>query len=255
MPRLQLLDMRPRSVLLAVVLVALVTSCGLESPIRTTDRPLSERLETRRQLAEEQAAEAAATSTTTTTSTTVLETAQAVEDEAPAVAADGAEDEDTPDGLAFADPQERVVTITGSPLGLSMRAGPGQGYDLLVAIPSDSVFVATGNRTGEWDHVRYGTLEGWVKHRNLVDAPEGATPGAGSNDVSIRSRGVPYVVIGKGSGGGVNVREEPSVSAKLVSSLVRGTEVRATGSTSGPWIEITHDDVTGWSWAAYLEPK
>ncbi len=228
---------RARSTVLFLLgLLVLLSGCSLESPISTTDRPLAERLETRRAAAERAQAESTTSTVATTTTSEVVDPDEA------------------PEGLAFVEVDERTALIIGSPLGLTMRAGPGQGYDLLVAIPSDAVIVATGSRTGEWDHVRYGALEGWVKHRFIVDAPADAVPSEGINDVSVRTSGVPYVVVGKGNGGGVNVRSEPDVNASLVFALQRGTEIRATGATSGPWIEVEYNGKRGWSWAAYVAP-
>ena len=219
---------RPRALLVVMAVALLISGCGLRSPVRIDDPPLSERMEDRR-----------------------TEAARAAE----AVAAELEAEAGPPARLAF-DAQAQfaqliVAELVGAPLGAKLRSGPGSGYDELRVIPADGMVETTGNLTGEWVQVRYGDLEGWMRiilltptiseDGELIEADPAPTPVPGTT----------YVVAGTEVG--VNIRDEPIVG-ELVSGAPIGSIVTGTGNTDGQWIEVVFNDVTGWAFGGYLEP-
>lgn len=202
-----------------------IGGCSLESPVSVTDRPLAEQLEDRR--------------------VSVVDEASAEPQEIASSA---------PQSLAFA---EALATgglvrlhVTDEGVPLSLRSGPGAGYDILADVPSGAEVLATGNRTGEWVHVMYADFDGWVPLRRVtfdeVDDDQQLV------DASLVERTpVTYVVVGEAIG--VNIRREPDATSELVSGAPAGSLVTGSGNTSDAWVEVTYQGVTGWASGNYLE--
>jgi len=227
----QMPALRFKNSVVFVLAAALVLSAcgGLGSPVSITDRPLAEQID------ERNAAQAAS-------SIPVLE--------------DDGEAASTPEAIAFSDALAsgdflRLIVDTNG-VDTSLRSGPGSSYEQLAGLTDGEEVLATGDQTGEWVYVVYGSLEGWVSNRRLVIG-EGTVPA----DSVVRAEQVDrskvtYEVVGDAVG--VNMRAEPRAGAALVSGAPRGAEVEGTGRTDGSWIEITYNGTTGWSSGNYLRP-
>ena len=143
----------------AIACALIVSGCGLEqpgSPVSISDRSLSERMEARQ-----------------------IEIDRTALAEAPAdvLATSGSSpDTETPAGLAFAEDTAPDLTATDAPpkigldggrlqmvgvgVGLNIRQGPGQGYDVVFQIPAGQELEDRGAVTGEWAFISFDGVEG-----------------------------------------------------------------------------------------------
>lgn len=53
---------------------------------------------------------------------------------------------------------------------------------------------------------------------------------------------------------GLNLREEPSKAAPIITELPHGVGLFPTGVTQGAWCEVTTGRLTGWVLGEFLEP-
>lgn len=204
-----------------------LSGCGLGSPVSITNRPLNEQLEDRN----------AAQSSTTVP------------------ADDNTDATNTPEAIAFSDALANGnflrMSVDTNGVDTSLRSGPGSSYEELTTLSDGEEVLATGDQTGEWVYVVYGSLEGWVSNRRLVFG-EGTSEPVVIRPDEIEETFVVYEVYGDVVG--VNIRASANAKGALVTGAPRGSEVVGTGRTDGSWIEVTHNGLTGWSSGNYLRP-
>lgn len=206
-----------------------LSGCGsLGTPVSITNRPLSEQMEDR-------AAEQVST------------TAPELDDTGEA--------QGTPEAIAFSDALAagNFIRLNVSTNGVDtvLRSGPGTSYEELTSLADGVEVLATGDQTGEWVYVVYGSLEGWVSNRRIVFSDGTSEPVVIQAD-EIEETYVVYEV--HGNVVGVNMRAAANGQAQLVTGAPTGSQVVGTGRTDGSWIEVRYNGVTGWSSGTYLRP-
>ena len=214
---------------LLIIFALLTTACGdLGSPVSITDRPLSERVADRE----------------ATTSTIIANNS------------DGEPADLAPDAIAFSEALASGdflrLEVDTNGVDTTLRNGPGTSYNELTTLGDGDEVLATGNQTGEWVYVVYGSFEGWISNRRLVIGDAGTLEAAVVPAAEVQEALPVYEVYGNAVG--VNLRAAPNAQSNLVSGASAGEQVVGTGRTDGSWIEITVGDVTGWASSNYLRP-
>ncbi|MGI6778087.1 MAG: SH3 domain-containing protein [Acetivibrionales bacterium] len=122
----------------------------------------------------------------------------------------------------YAEGEKEGIVTAGS---LNMREKPDITSSILTSIPADEK-VAILFQTGDWYKVRYQDAEGWVYKQYISTFGESVNLGSiNANDV--------------------NIRMQPSLSAKVSDRLNAGEKVRVWDRT-GDWYKISYKDKEGW---------
>jgi cell wall-associated NlpC family hydrolase len=136
-----------------------------------------------------------------------------------------------------------VVTTEGDPL--SLRAGPGRGYDVLAALAQGTALTvldgpATDAEGIAWYEVQAGALVGWCAAEFLAPAaPEPLT----------------FVVAGT-DGDGARLRDGPALTGGIVLVIPEGAAVRVVGANRRgddyEWTPVEYAGQLGWVAAQFL---
>lgn len=120
------------------------------------------------------------------------------------------------------------VTASG---GLNLRDTPSAGGKLHLTIPEGATLDITASQ-GQWYQTAYQNKVGWVS----------------ANYISI----IEVYKQGKvTASGGLNLRENPSTSAEILSTIPRGAMVAITGDQND-WFKITYRGTNGWVHGDYV---
>ena len=136
-----------------------------------------------------------------------------------------------------------VVTTEGDPL--SLRAGPGRGYDVLAALAQGTALTvldgpATDAEGIAWYQVQAGTLTGWCAAEFLAPAaPEPLT----------------FVVAGT-DGDGARLRDAPTLAGGIVLVIPEGAAIGVVGANRRgddyEWTPVEYAGQLGWVAAQFL---
>lgn len=119
---------------------------------------------------------------------------------------------------------------------LNLRTGPGEGFDILFAMPHGSE-VHTLEWSGNWVRVRHESGHtGWCSAKFLARM--------GPKRYRVHSA----------DDGFLNLRSGPGTSFAIVLQMYNGEAVEILGS-SGNWRQVRHESGTvGWAHGRYLVP-
>ena len=144
-------------------------------------------------------------------------------------------------------PQDKWYRVTA--VTLNVRSGPGTDYDDIGNLYKDEVVRALDYAENDtWIKIVRSSdgLTGWSSAAYLEETPEPPGPGNPPDSEWYRSTAT-----------SLNVREGPSTNDTVVGSLPFNSVVKALEQNDdGTWIKILRvsDGLTGWCFAAYLEP-
>jgi uncharacterized protein YgiM (DUF1202 family) len=94
------------------------------------------------------------------------------------------------------------------------------------------------NKINNWSYVEYENKEGWVRNYALENKTE--QPPAVSNEPE------PYATFkGYINSESINLREEPSMSANVLATIVQNTEITVTGE-DGDWYKVDYREYKGY---------
>ncbi len=123
---------------------------------------------------------------------------------------------------------------------LNIRAIPGEDGKLVGKLPKDAACEVLEEEDG-WTHITSGEVEGYVKSEYLLTGLQ----------AKLRVREFVTDVVRVGADG-LNVREEPSKEAPVVTQVATGEILEYVG-TEGDWVAVMLDDETVYVSADYVE--
>ncbi len=123
---------------------------------------------------------------------------------------------------------------------LNIRAIPGEDGRLVGKLPKNAACEVLEEEDG-WTHITSGEVEGYVKSEYLLTGLQ----------AKMRVREFVSDVVKVGADG-LNVREEPSTDAPVVTQVATG-EILDYVSTEGDWVAVMLDDETVYVSADYVE--
>lgn len=129
------------------------------------------------------------------------------------------------------------ATVTAN--GLRVRKGPGTGFQITGSLNKGQA-VEIMNSNSQWAEVRTSMLRGWVAKEFLQFQK---SPTAASS-----------AKMGIVAADALNVREMPSLSARSLGKLAKGTEVAIHSQANG-WTEITYSGKKAWVSSEFLQIK
>ena len=152
-------------------------------------------------------------------------------------------------------PASDTVYVTGS--GVNLRSGPGTTYDVADTLSRGTKLERTGTVNG-WSQVQYEGKEYYVSSSLVstenpkgddttesVDSGAASTPApsssgtstSGGNSSSSVSETLDVVTV---TGAEVNLRNGPSTSSGVVTTVTSGTELKRTGTVNG-WSRVEYE--------------
>lgn len=126
--------------------------------------------------------------------------------------------------------------------GLRVRKGPGTGFQVIGSLNSGQA-VEVVNTNANWAEVRTPELQGWVSKDFIKFSASKNTSSSPSNKKAKTKATV--------TADSLNVRENPSTTARTVGSLKRGVIVDILSQSNG-WAEITYSGKNAWVSSQFL---
>lgn len=161
--------------------------------------------------------------TTTSTSTPTPSTQTTTPKPAPAAAAAGS-----------------ATTTTN----LNVRSGPSTAHTIITTLPRGTQVPTTGVVQDGWTQITWNGAPYWVASSYLSVASGTAVTQPAPTPVTAKA--TMYATTS------VNVRTEPSTTARVVTTLERGQQVGVTGNTSNGWTEVVWQGAVRWVSGDYL---
>lgn len=131
--------------------------------------------------------------------------------------------------LVIDDPNDRT---------LNLRAGPGTGYQIIMAMPNGTVAMLLGQQ-GNWAHIRHESGQtGWAYYHYMIDERPGQ-PAA--------------MIVQNPRGDDLNIRAGPGTDYRVLTVLNNGTTVQVFAQR-GDWVWLRMSDgrSLGWAYGPFL---
>jgi murein DD-endopeptidase MepM/ murein hydrolase activator NlpD len=156
-----------------------------------------------------------------------------------------------------ADPVAVATGTVNSPDGLNLRNGPDTTYDVLAVMPDGASVLVTGAAAdNNWLPVTFNQQRGWTdgEYLTLSAAPSEApaaqpAPAPPAPASGAASDGSSAVV---NSSDGLNLRDGPGTSAKVITVIPGGATVSVAGAARDGWTPVTFNGSSGWVDSSYL---
>lgn len=126
--------------------------------------------------------------------------------------------------------------ITGSATTtayVNLRTGPSTGHQVLRVVPYGATVQTSATVQGGFRYVVHNGLAGWMSDQYLA---WGSQPGTGTFTTTAY----------------LNLRAEPSLSAKVLLVMPSGAKVTALAGTASGWRQVSYNGTTGWASTDYL---
>ena len=133
----------------------------------------------------------------------------------------------------------KVVNVSSH---LNMRSGAGTGYSIVSSL-SNGETVNILEKSGSWYHISHNGITGYVS------AESSSTENISSRTLESSSSGTGKVV---NVSSHLNIRAGAGTGYSIVGSLSNGATVNILGK-SGSWYHISHNGITGYVSAEYLQ--
>ncbi len=156
-------------------------------------------------------------------------------------------------GWAHADYLVPVTAGGGNPsligLGITtaavnLRSGPSTGHQVLRVLAQGTLLERSGTVQNGFRYVVHQGLAGWVSDAYLkvtTDGPAGGDPGEHPYDPNYAT-----------TTAALNLRAEPSTSAKILTVMPSGARVTLLDGYANGFRKVSYHGTTGWASTAYL---
>jgi zinc D-Ala-D-Ala carboxypeptidase len=122
--------------------------------------------------------------------------------------------------------------------GVNLRSGPGATYQVLRVVPKDSqIGVSTTERNG-FLYVSYQGQTGWMSTAYIGYRDGGPGNGPVPNYLTTTAN--------------LNLRAEPSTSARVLLVIPSGSQVRPNGESMNNFAKVNYNGTVGWASFTYL---
>ena len=162
----------------------------------------------------------------------------------PAAAANFDESQLLPDGMA---------TLVES---LNLRTGPGTSYDAIQVVDAGTEVEATGEISGAYEKVKFGSNEGWVRSVYVDRGPEAAGDEVRQEEIlaTVAQAGRPLVTSGTTmvTDAEIVLRQQPSATSSKLAVVPVNSTVTLTGKEDQGFLEAQFSGKTGWVASGYV---
>lgn len=137
-----------------------------------------------------------------------------------------------PDGNSGADP---VITGEGwTTSAVNLRSGPSTSHKVFRVVASGSTVQISNTVENGFRYVIHDGLAGWIAAQYLSS---GGSEPSGETFTTTAA---------------LNLRAEPSTSAKVLLVMPSGAVVKALSGTTADWRQVSYNGTTGWAATDYL---
>jgi D-alanyl-D-alanine carboxypeptidase len=140
-----------------------------------------------------------------------------------------------PAGSASPDPV--IVGTAKTTANVNLRSGPSTGNAVLRVVPVGATVQISNTVQNGFRYVVHNGLAGWIAAQYLGSGAPGGDP-YDPNVATTTAR--------------LNLRAEPSSSAKVLLVIPSGAKVRVLEGGSGQFRKVSYNGTTGWAAYAYL---
>jgi uncharacterized protein YraI len=123
----------------------------------------------------------------------------------------------------------------GTTTAVNFRSGPGTSYPVLRVLPAGTPVKISDTYQNGFRYVSHEGLAGWIYADYVGNAPSGGP--------------VPATMVTTAA---LNLRSQPSTSARILLVMPRGATVKPTGALSAGFAEVTYNGTKGWAHTSYL---
>lgn len=138
--------------------------------------------------------------------------------------------------LSTPDSSGQDPVITGSATAaddVNLRSGPSTSHQVLRVVPYGATVQTSSTVQGGFRYVIHNGLAGWMSDQYLA---WGSQPGTGTFTTTDY----------------LNLRAEPSTSARILLVMPSGAKVTAQAGTAPGWRQVSYNGTTGWASTDYL---
>ena len=123
---------------------------------------------------------------------------------------------------------------------VNFRMEPTYGNNVIRVLPVNTVVTITGETSGEFTRVATSDEIGWV----FVVYVTAGTPGGGTTPPSGSDTGLVTTAL--------NLRAQPSTSARILAVMPAGATITVTGAASAGFLPVIYAGMSGWAAAEYI---
>lgn len=116
---------------------------------------------------------------------------------------------------------------------VNLRSGPSTSHQVLRVVPGGASVQTSNTVQSGFRYVVHNGLAGWISDQYLA---WGSQPGTSTFTTTAT----------------LNLRAEPSTSAKVLLVMPSGAKVTALSGTASGWRQVSYNGTTGWASTAYL---
>lgn len=117
---------------------------------------------------------------------------------------------------------------------VNLRSGPSTSHQVLRVVPSGVSVQISTTVQGGFRYVIHDGLAGWISDQYLTSG--GSQPGGETFTTTAA----------------LNLRAEPSTSAKVLLVMPSGAVVKALSGTASGWRQVSYNGTAGWASTSYL---
>ncbi|HEV2108757.1 MAG TPA: SH3 domain-containing protein, partial [Thermomicrobiales bacterium] len=140
-----------------------------------------------------------------------------------------------PDGGTGSDPV--IIGSARTTANVNLRSGPSTSNQVLRVVAAGSTVQISGTVRSGFRYVIHNGLAGWIADQYLVSD----VPGDGPYDPNFAT-----------TTAALNLRAEPSLSARVLLVMPEGARVRLLDGGSGQFRKVSYNGTVGWAAYAYL---
>jgi uncharacterized protein YraI len=146
----------------------------------------------------------------------------------------------TPTPAPTTPPAPKKATTTDD---LNLRSGPGTGNPVLTVIPKGTVITLTGQQSGGFVSMTWGSYSGWVSQEYIAITTPAPTP---PPTVPVTPAPTPPPVANAAAKDDVNLRSGPGTTYAVITVIPKGARLVLTGGTQGGFLAAAYDGKQGW---------
>ncbi len=137
-----------------------------------------------------------------------------------------------PGGSTGTDPV--IVGTAATTAYVNLRSGPSTRHQVLRVVASGAAVQISNTVQNGYRYVIHNGLAGWIADQYLSS---GGSQPSGETFTTTSA---------------LNLRAEPSTSAKVLLVMPSGAVVKALSGTAAGWRQVSYNGTTGWAATAYL---
>lgn len=124
---------------------------------------------------------------------------------------------------------------------VNFRTGASTKHKVIKKLAAKTNVAYTGKKSGNWWQVKQGGKTGWVDSKYLTKGNAPVANAKGTVKTTTYH-----------TKANVNLRTGASTKHKVISTVKKNTNVKATGKKSGVWLQVKVGSKTGWIHGSYL---